>query len=567
MTAVTNIQRMILATRTASQLKPRQLLWQIYRRLRRATPVALPKPETVARNPDFTLLPPVPAPASYDGDGTFRFIGLAHRMNGSVIDWQSAALPKLWRYNLHYFDFLTAPNFPSERAAALITDWINHNPIGTDIAWEPYPVSLRLVNWIKSIATFHRDRLPVAEMERSLYAQGRWLAANLEYHIQANHLLKNLKALAFVGCFFRGNEPAGWRMQAARLLLGELEEQFLPDGGHYERSPMYHAICTEDLLDLLNLVLRNPGSELDVLREPLLATVRRALDYLSDVTMPDGEIALLNDSAMGIAPKTDALADYAGKLFSYQPSHDPKDSRVIKLSDAGYYGYRYENDMLLWDCGPIGPDYQPGHGHCDALSFELSLKGRRVIVDSGVCDYEDSPTRRYARSTEGHNTIRIDGTEQSEIWHVFRVARPASVQHLDMIVGQHSISMSGVHHGYQRLPGKMDHKRRLHAFPVDGRIDIHDVISGIGTHLIELFVHIHPDLYATADHGRFLIRERLSSVPIAEIVFDNIDSGSAAKVGQGIYMPEFGKAIPNDVLVISLRRALPANLSWTIKRL
>lgn len=558
---------MILATRTASQLKPRQLLWQIYRRLRRSTPVAVPAPDGITPNSDFKLLPPVPAPSSYEGNGTFRFIGLPHRMNMSDIDWQSRELPKLWRYNLHYFDYLTAPNFRGDQAASLITSWINHNQIGTEIAWEPYPVSLRLVNWIKLYASSQRAGLPLAEMERSLYVQGRWLAANLEYHIQANHLFKNLKAMAFAGCFFRGNEAAAWRTQARRLLLDEIQEQFLADGGHYERSPMYHAICTEDVLDLLNLILQNPGSELDALREPLDNTARRALDYLSDVTMPDGDIALLNDSAMGIAAKTEALIAYAEKLISYRPSHEPDESRVIKLSDAGYYGYRYENDTLLWDCGPIGPDYQPGHGHCDALSFELSLKGRRVIVDSGVCDYEDSPTRRYARSTEGHNTIRIDGMEQSEIWHVFRVARPASVQHLDMSVGQHSISMSGVHHGYRRLAGKIDHKRRIHAFPVEGRIDIQDALSGVGTHLIELFVHFHPDLYATADYGRFLVRERTSSTPVAEIAFDNIDSGSAAKIGQGIYMPEFGKAIPNDVLVISLRRALPANLSWTIKRL
>ncbi len=86
---------------------------------------------------------------------------------------------------------------------------------------------------------------------------------------------------------------------------------------------------------------------------------------------------------------------------------------------------RHLNDMMVIDCGAIGPDYQPGHAHCDTLSYELAIDGRRVIVDSGVHDYEPTQHRAYARSTPAHNTVVIDGQEQSEMWGVFRVARRA----------------------------------------------------------------------------------------------------------------------------------------------
>ena len=78
---------------------------------------------------------------------------------------------------------------------------------------------------------------------------------------------------------------------------------------------------------------------------------------------------------------------------------------------------------LIFDCGPLGPDYQPGHGHCDVLSYELSLHGQRVVVDTGVSTYEPCAERLYERSTAAHNTLRVDGEEQAEVWASFRVGR------------------------------------------------------------------------------------------------------------------------------------------------
>ena len=99
---------------------------------------------------------------------------------------------------------------------------------------------------------------------------------------------------------------------------------------------------------------------------------------------------------------------------------------------SGYFVIRNLDDMLVVDCGEVGPDYQPGHAHCDTLSFELASDGRTIIVDSGVYDYEDSEMRRYVRSTRAHNTAMVDGCEQSEIWGAFRVARRARpIQRID----------------------------------------------------------------------------------------------------------------------------------------
>ena len=48
--------------------------------------------------------------------------------------------------------------------------------------------------------------------------------------------------------------------KASCLLYKELDEQILPDGSHYEQSPMYHCILLDRLLDCYNASI-NRGHE------------------------------------------------------------------------------------------------------------------------------------------------------------------------------------------------------------------------------------------------------------------------------------------------------------------
>ncbi|MBK6451783.1 MAG: heparinase II/III-family protein [Proteobacteria bacterium] len=113
------------------------------------------------------------------------------------------------------------------------------------------------------------------------------------------------------------------------------------------------------------------------------------------------------------------------------------------------------------DCGPIGPDYQPGHAHCDTLSFELCVDGQRVVVDSGVHDYDVGPQRAYDRSTGAHNTVMVDGVEQSEIWgfRVARRARPLFAELSEWSNGE--LRFQGSHDGYHRIRGRVRHEREF----------------------------------------------------------------------------------------------------------
>ncbi|WP_413889037.1 heparinase II/III family protein [Candidatus Aalborgicola defluviihabitans] len=149
---------------------------------------------------------------------------------------------------------------------------------------------------------------------RSLVLQARWLHKRLEWHLLGNHLFANAKALVFAGLFFEGPEAQQWLTTGLRIIARELPEQVLSDGGNFERSPMYHAIFLEDLLDLVNAANVWTGQVDAALAESWRNVAGSMLVWLQGMAHPDGKIALFNDAAFGVAPTTQELTAYARRL-------------------------------------------------------------------------------------------------------------------------------------------------------------------------------------------------------------------------------------------------------------
>ena len=166
--------------------------------------------------------------------------------------------------------------------------------------------------------------------------------------------------------------------------------------------------------------------------------------------------------------------------------HREASPQVTLFPETGYGVIRNpeSRSALIFDCGPLGPDYQPGHGHCDVLSYELSLQGQRVVVDTGVSTYEPGPERSYERSTAAHNTLRIDGEEQAEIWASFRVGRRPRVGQMRGGSNGGFPFLSGEHDAYRRLG--VVHARTILLLPPDTWIVV-DLLSGTGSHLRRVF--------------------------------------------------------------------------------
>ena len=127
-------------------------------------------------------------------------------------------------------------------------------------------------------------------------------------------------------------------------------------------------------------------------------TICRMTAALSAMTLADGEIALMNDSWVGEAPKpSDLIANRALKAG--------------RLPLTGYESLRGGGDSVVFDCGPCGPDKNPGHAHADFLSIEATVAGKRFLVDTGVPTYTAGDLRDAARSAAAHNGPRLLGEE------------------------------------------------------------------------------------------------------------------------------------------------------------
>jgi uncharacterized heparinase superfamily protein len=238
---------------------------------------------------------------------------------------------------------------------------------------------------------------------------------------------------------------------------------------------MYHSLILEDVLDLINLRRTYPG-----LLPDWSGVGGRMLGWLEQMIHPDGGIAFFNDSAFGVAPEPGRLADYARRL-SIQAERHP-------LAESGYVRLENEHAVLLFDAALIGPDYQPGHAHADTLSFELSINGRRVIVNSGISTYENNADRHAQRGTAAHNTVRVDGQDSSEVWSAFRVARRA--RPLNVKTDQQEFA-EAAHDGYTRLKDPVTHARRLEFS--DSGLRITDTIQATREHQAEIYFHLHPE--------------------------------------------------------------------------
>jgi uncharacterized heparinase superfamily protein len=341
--------------------------------------------------------------------------------------------------------------------------------------------------------------------------------------------------------FFNGVDAGRWLKKGLAIVGKEVEEQILTDGGHFERSPMYHAMILEDCLDIFNITggWNLPGVQ--ALRQRLRQKAGAMLVFLDGMCHPDGDIALFNDAALGIEAEAAALFDYFERLTGEKAKRFT--GSAVSFGRTGYFILTPgPGDRMIIDCGPVGPDYQPGHAHCDTLSFELSLSGRRVIVDSGCRQYADGVIRQYNRGNAGHNTVTIDGKNQSEVWGAHRVARRAyPLEGVLKVMPDGSLWFSGAHDGYRRLPGAPVHRRTV---TWSGHVIlIADQIAGSGLHDIALRLHIHPDLGVTITDSRAIIQDG------PEILATVSPAGEGrTEKESGWYCPEFGIQRPCIVL-------------------
>ncbi|MHB1533054.1 MAG: heparinase II/III domain-containing protein [Acidimicrobiales bacterium] len=531
-----------LLVRTAAHLRPEQVAQRVRLRTQRAALARWPglggalwrggHDSAPGWPPGFT---PLDAglhhgEAKEVAQGRFCFLG-EQRWLGDPPDWDQAEAAQLWRFNLHYFEWAWSlagspeGDWAREAFAELWGSWRAATVLGQGVAWSPYVVSLRAWSLCGTYPGLVAGGALEADVRAELGRHAGFLRAHLELDVGGNHLIKNLKALIGLGVFLG---RADLVRLACRHLTVQLPVQVLGDGGHFERSPSYHCQVLGDLIDIAGL-LEAAGEAPPPGLHDAVVSMRR---WLGAILGAEGEVPLLNDAVPVGAAHLEALA----------PAPPPP-GRVTVLGASGYVVVRPdERSQAVLDVGDPCPDDLPAHAHADCLSFELWLDGERVVVDTGTSTYESGPRRAYERSTAAHNTVEVDGEDQTEVWGAFRAARRAR-GHLELIE-EHgdSVVVVASHNGYRRLAGAPVHRRRWSFTP--GHVDVEDTISGRGRH------RLVSRLYLTeAAAGRIRLEGR----------------GGEASEEQAGAAWGFGHLRPVSARVLSAEDALlPHTLRWSV---
>ncbi len=473
---------------------------------------------------------------------SFRYRGRRVDFPGKI-DW--SAKPEgntdwTWDLNRHHFFIPLGRAYwytQDERYARgfveLFMDWMAACPPAVQSPqWRSvFEVGVRVANWCWAHALFLPSTALTDEAHtmllRGVLGLGRFLKVHLERHAWNNHLLLEAKALCMVGLLYPELPgAASWSTEGLQVLGEEIDRQVLADGVHGERSSLYHAIISSELLEHM-VVLRLCGrSERDAHFCRALVRVVGLAIFQASITRVDGTWPMLGDASLtdqhvrfnaplGARVLLDAraisappsaeenlawllgslgLEDSLAKPAAREAYTRARHSRPFP--NGGYYVLearaKHAHLHMVFDCGPFGDPTVPGHGHADALSIDVAVGSSHVLVDPGMYSaHLGVRWRNYFRGTSAHNTVVVDGRDQSILDGLRRVYRPARARLVDWASCEAFDVAAGMHLGYLRLKGSITHRREIF-FRKPRYWLVVDRLEGKGSHVFDLLFHLHP---------------------------------------------------------------------------
>lgn len=513
------------------------------------------------------------------------------------VPWEISRLQWLLPAGQAYL--LTGEERYAAAARTVLEQWIDGNPYAWTVNWsctmEP---ALRILGWTWLFQVFAwsspwaDDRFR-SRFLSSLYLHGQFTHRHIERSsINGNHLTADAAGLVFAGSFFQGiGEAERWAAEGWRTLEQEIQLQVHPDGVDFEASSAYHRLVAELFLLPARHRLAAGQTVSPAYAERLVGMARFAAAYCR----PDGSSPHWGDAddARALPLGTQKLGDHrylaglVGLTFgdarlmqlpwgvgdeiawhcgmkALEPQSLPVEPGSAAFSGGGVYILRDAGNHVFIDCGPVGLAGLGGHGHNDALSFEAWLDGRALVVDPGSFVYTASFEDRNAfRSTDAHNTPRVDGEEinrlhsPDSLWSLHDDATP---QLLSFDLAADGGRFVGRHSGYQRLAEPVRLQREIVLAGAPTRLAVIDTIEGDGIHAISIPLHLAPDVVVKDNrNGRCIVQCDGKSFLVDWDGGDWEVSEEAARVS-----PSYGVVEHARRLVWRTQAALPLRLSVTI---
>ncbi|HEY2628655.1 MAG TPA: alginate lyase family protein [Usitatibacter sp.] len=497
---------------------------------------------------------------------------------GKELDYRDASrvgdCKYLWEPNRHLHlvtlaqaHAMTGDARYAETVRMHLESWFDACPFRMGAQWssslEP---ALRLINWALAWQLLGGLDSPLFEGDRGAAFRDRWLesvyqhaafiSGHLSLHSSANnHLVGEVAGLYTAGVAWPHWEmSARWRGTAKEILEREALLQNAPDGVNREQATSYQQFE----LDLLLLPLLAGRANGDDFSPAYVARIEAMLVFIASVMDQGGNMPMFGDADDGYVVRLDprtsfcryrsllasgallfSRGDFKAKaamlddktrwLFGSTAARafDSIDTANAALPirrefpEGGYYvlGTDFESPSeirLVADAGPLGYREIAAHGHADALSFTLSLGGDPFLVDPGTFAYHtEAQWRSYFRGTSAHNTLRVDGQDQSQPGGNFMWLRKAAAACTRWEPGAGRDLFEARHDGYMAMADPVMHQRRIVLDKVSRRIGIDDTLEMDGVHEIELFLHCHEECLVTLGASDAQVRRGERSIHVS----------------------------------------------------
>lgn len=440
----------------------------------------------------------------------------------------------------------------AEAALRQLDGWIEQCPFGSGMQWRsPLELGIRLINWVWTLELVRPSGLVTGDRAARILSvayRHLWdISRKYSRFSSANNHLVGEAAGVFIGSsYFAGLRGAARRRAESRaILLREILNQTYADGGHREQAFGYHLFVLQFFL-LAGLVARNSG---DPLTAEFWARLEKMFEFAAGFIEAGGSPPMFGDcddgyvldlggrlggprTLMGIGATLFDRNDFktlAGerseavfwlfgdaarrRLDQVRPNGSSPILRSRGFRESGYYILQSggvakpDSISVTFDCGPLGFQSIAAHGHADALSFTLRVGGEDVLVDPGTYDYFSfDGWRDYFRSTAAHNTVVVDGADQSEMLGPFMWGRRANAKLLRWSPDEKGGVVCGEHDGYRRLPDPVTHRRTLELVSEGPELRIGDDIIADGAHEVRLHWHLAEHCRVTrVDGSRWLV--------------------------------------------------------------
>ena len=478
----------------------------------------------------------------------------------------------LWEPNRHLHlvtlaqaYLLTADAAHAHALLRLLDSWLEQCPYPLGPNWaSAMEAALRLINWSLcwqmlggADSGFFADEAGTLLRTRwleSVYRHMIFIRRNLSLHSSANnHLIGELAGLFIAGRTWPfWDEVRCWSATAQRRLAGECLKQNSSDGVNLEQATSYHLFVVEYLL--IAGVCARAGAvdfppaywqRMEAMFEYLhfLGTFGAAMPAIGDsddaavvrlcpAAEFDARRALLACAAVlfqrrHFADAAGGLDEYAAWLFGAAAqarfasalAAEPARRTRTDFAAGGYCGLGMALPgrlRALFDTGPLGYTGIAAHGHADALAVLLWLDRHPFLVDAGTYCYNDQPAwRAYFRGTAAHNTVRIDGLDQSVQGGTFMWLRKAAAWRLQSAGTEECETARAAHDGYRRLRDPVTHERLVELSHGASRLLVTDTVHCRQDHLMEIFWHFAEDVQVMLEGNALTARGATGTLHVA----------------------------------------------------